>query len=86
MTATQAVRCTPTAPPELYVAFELSWTTWKIAFTVGAGQPPRIRTVLARCTSFVLSEIKKAKLRLGLPADTPDVRAREFSALPSGAI
>jgi transposase len=53
----------------LYVAFELSWGTWKMAFTVGAGQPPRIRSVPARLTSSVLHEIKKAKLRFGLPAN-----------------
>jgi transposase len=77
MSATHAVHFTPTAAPVLYVAFELSWTTWKMAFTVGAGQPPRIRTVPARCTSFVLSEIKKAKLRFGLPANAPVVSCYE---------
>jgi transposase len=77
MSATHAVHRTTTAAPILYVAFELGWTTWKMAFTVGAGQPPRIRTVPARCTSFVLSEIKKAKLRFGLPADAPVVSCYE---------
>ncbi len=48
MPATHAIHFTPTAAPVLYVAFELSWTTWKMAFTIGAGQPPRIRTVPAR--------------------------------------
>ena len=71
MSATHAVDCTPNAGPVLYVAFELSWGTWKMAFTVGAGQPPRIRTVPARCTRLALDEIKKAKLRFDLPADTP---------------
>jgi len=61
----------------LYVAFELSWGTWKMAFTTGAGQPPRIRTVPARCTSLVLDEIKKTKLRFDLPADTPVVSCYE---------
>ena len=42
-----------------------------MAFTAGAGQPPRIRTVPARCTRARLDEIKKAKLRFDLPADTP---------------
>jgi transposase len=77
MSATHAVHSTPTAAPVLYVAFELGWTTWKMAFTVGAGQPPRIRTVPARCTSFVLSEIKKAKLRFGLPANASVVACYE---------
>jgi hypothetical protein len=80
MSATHTVHSTTTAAPALYVAFELGWTTWKVASTIGAGQPPRIRTVPARCTSFVVSEIKKAKLRFGLPADTPVVRAVELRA------
>ena len=71
MSATHAVHSTPAPAPALYVAFELSWGTWKMAFTVGAGQPPRIRSVPARCTSLVLNEIKKAKLRFDLPADAP---------------
>ena len=62
---------TTTAPPVLYVAFELGWTTWEMAFTTGAGQPPRIRTVPARLTTMVLSEIKRAKLRFGLPKNAP---------------
>ena len=69
MSAAHTVHSTPTAGPVLYVAFELSWGTWKMAFTVGAGQPPRIRSVPARLTSSVLHEIKKAKLRFGLPAN-----------------
>jgi transposase len=48
-----------------------------MAFTVGAGQPPRIRTVPARLTTMVLTEIKKAKLRFGLPADAPVVSCYE---------
>ena len=71
MSATHVVHSTPVAAPVLYVAFELSWGTWKMAFTFGAGQSPRIRSVPARCTSLVLDEIKKAKLRFDLPANTP---------------
>jgi hypothetical protein len=67
MSATHTVHSTSTAAPVLYVAFELGWTTWKMAFTIGAGQPPRVRTVPARCTSFVLSILVNDKLpdRLG---------------------
>jgi transposase len=77
MSATHVVHCTQTAAPVLYVAFELSWTSWKMAFTIGAGQPPRIRTVPARCASLVLNEIKKAKLRFGLPNSAPVVSCYE---------
>ena len=77
MSATHAVHCTQTAAPVLYVAFELGWTSWKMAFTVGAGQPPRIRSVPARSASVVLNEIKKAKLRFGLPNSAPVVSCYE---------
>ena len=77
MSAAHTVHSTPTAGPVLYVAFELGWGTWKMAFTVGAGQSPRIRSVPARLTSSVLHEIKKAKLRFGLPANAPVVSCYE---------
>ena len=32
----------------LHLAFELGWTQWKLAFTVGHGQKPRQRTIRAR--------------------------------------
>jgi transposase len=77
MSAAHTVHSTPTAGPVLYVAFELGWGSWKMAFTVGAGQSPRIRTVPARSTSSVLHEIKMAKLRFGLPANAPVVSCYE---------
>jgi transposase len=48
-----------------------------MAFTVGAGQPSRIRSVPARCIALVLNEIKKAKLRFDLPADAPELSCYE---------
>ena len=33
---------------QLYLAFELSQKQWKLGFTVGMGQRPRIRTIQAR--------------------------------------
>jgi transposase len=71
MSATHRVHSTPAAVPVLYMACELSLRTWKLAFTTGAGQPPRIRSIPAGATNSLLSEIKKAKLRFGLPDDTP---------------
>ena len=69
MSATNATQSTIPAGPVLYVAFELSWVTWKLAITIGAGQQPRIRTVAARDIGGVMREIKKAKHRFGLPDD-----------------
>jgi hypothetical protein len=33
-----------TSDLRLHLAFELSWNQWKPAFTIGAGQPARLRT------------------------------------------
>jgi transposase len=77
MAATHAVHSTSAAAPVLYLAFELSWKTWKLAFTIGAGQSPRIRSVSARHTGLLLDEICKAKERFGLPDDTPVVSCYE---------
>jgi transposase len=77
MSATRAVHVTRAASPVLYVAFELSWGTWKLAFSVGPGRPPRIRSVPARCTNLVMIEIRKAKLRFGLPENAKVVSCYE---------
>lgn len=50
----------------LYVSFELGWSEWKLAFTVGLGQKPRLKTVPARDLGRVLDEIRKARRRFGL--------------------
>jgi transposase len=53
----------------LYLALELGAGTWKLAFTVGLGQKPRLKTVPARSTGSLLLEIKAAKKRFDLRAD-----------------
>jgi transposase len=63
--------------PVLYLAFELGWTSWKLAFTVGAGQKPRLRPVAARDTAAVMSEIRRAQHRFGLPEETPVISCYE---------
>jgi len=54
--------------PVLYLAFELSLSEWKLGFTTGLGQKPRLRTVPARDLAKVHSEIAAAKKRFDLPA------------------
>jgi transposase len=53
----------------LYVAFELGWKEWKLAFTTGHGQKPRFRSMPARDLPRFQQEIAKAKKRFGLAAD-----------------
>ena len=77
MSATRTVHSTSRVSPVLYVAFELSWGTWKLAFSVGPGRPARIRSIPARCESLVMSEIEKAKSRFGLPEDAKVVSCYE---------
>ena len=71
MSATHASQSHTTAAPKLYLALELSWNSWKLAFTVGLGQKARLRTIPARNTELLFREIEKAKARFGLPADAP---------------
>ncbi len=71
MTATHKPVCTFASAPVLYMALELSSGTWKLAFTVGLGQKPRLKTVTARSTVGLVCEIKAAKKRFGLSEDAP---------------
>jgi len=69
MTATHESNCTTAVIPVLYFSLELGWRTWKLAFTVGLGQKPRLRAIAARDLDSLLAEIKAAKKRFGLPDD-----------------
>lgn len=55
----------------LYMAFEWGQSEWKLGFTIGFGQKPRLRTIPARDLNALQEEIRAAKKRFGLPADTP---------------
>ena len=57
--------------PALYLAFELSSSTWKLGFTIGHGQRPRERNIGARDLKALEWEIDQAKKRFGLPQDAP---------------
>jgi transposase len=58
-------------PSALYLAFELGWSEWKLAFATAPADAPRLRTIRARHTAALVQEIAKAKQRFGLPADAP---------------
>src|SRR5215469_732011 len=67
MSATHVTQSTATSTPVLYLALELGWNSWKLAFTIGMGQKPRLRTIVGRNTSQLLFEIAMAKRRFSLP-------------------
>lgn len=67
MTATHDSKIT-TKTEVLYLAFELGETEWKLAFTIGMGQKPRLRSMVARDLARLHEEIAKAKKRFHLPA------------------
>ena len=55
----------------LYLAFELGETEWKLAFTTGLGQKPRLRSMPARDLPRLEAEIAKARKRFAMAAVTP---------------
>ena len=76
MPATHATQSTVPQGPVLYMAIELSLATWKLAFTVGSGQKPRIRSVPAGALR-ALDEIRLAKKRFGLREDATVISCYE---------
>jgi transposase len=55
---------------KLYLAFELSEAEWKLGFTIGLGQTPRLKSIKARNLPGLKREIEQAKERFGLPKET----------------
>jgi transposase len=70
MTATRILSI-GNSTPALYLAFELGWNEWKLAFASAPADNPRLRSIGARKTKDLLTEIARAKKRFGLPADAP---------------
>jgi transposase len=66
-----------TALPRLLLAFELGQRTWKLGFTVGLGQRPRVREIPAGAVDRLAEEIRRAKERWQLPADAQVVSCYE---------
>jgi transposase len=69
MSATHDTDSNPNASPTLYLAFDLGWTSWSLAFSTGMAQKPRLRTIPARDLDALRREIQRAKQRFGLPDD-----------------
>jgi transposase len=55
---------------KLYLALELSQAEWKLGFTIGLGQAPRLRSLKARNLNGLKREIHLAKERFGLVQET----------------
>ena len=77
MTTTHAPDSTTATARVLYLALDLGQKNWKLAFTVGLGQKPRLRTIAARDIEALLAEIRAAKRRFGLAEDAPVVSCYE---------
>ena len=61
----------------LLLAFELGQRCWKLGFTVGMGQRPRIRQIPAGAVGVLATEIERAKKRLSLASDSPVISCYE---------
>lgn len=55
----------------LYMAMELSAKEWKLGFSNGSCQRARRRSVPAGSMDLLMVEVRVAKQKLGLPAETP---------------
>ena len=71
MQTVTARREAPVAVPVLYMAIETGVVKWKVGFTCGAGQQPRIRVIDTGDLARLGEEIQLAKQRFGLSADAP---------------
>jgi len=71
MAATHELHSTPSQLPTLYLALDLGWHEWKLAFTTGVTQKPRMRSIGARDLHALELEISRAKARFGLSDETP---------------
>ena len=63
--------------PMLYVAFELSRQSWKLALTSGFGVEPILRTVVAGDLAAVQQAVRAARQRFRLRDNAPVVSCYE---------
>ena len=67
----------PTKEPVLYLAFELGDAHWKLGFTTGFGQKPRLRTIGAGDIAALEDEVTLARRRFRLKASSRVVSCYE---------
>ena len=75
MSATHLLQFNATSAPNLYLSFDLGWTSWTLAFSTGLAQKPRLRTIAARDLDALRREIGLARQRFGLPEEAPVSKA-----------
>jgi transposase len=68
---------TNTKPKKLYMALELSQQQWKLGFTTGLGQAPRICNIPARGQKRLEQEIKKAQQKMEVAENSQVVSCYE---------
>jgi transposase len=61
----------------LLMAFELGQRSWKLGFSTGVGQRPRVRQIPAGAVGVIVNEVLRAKARLGLPLDAQVISCYE---------
>src|SRR5918996_4207779 len=67
-----------TAPTAcLLPAFELGQRSWKLGFSAGIGQRPRVRQIPAGAVGLIEREILQAKIRLGLSLEAAVISCYE---------
>ena len=69
-TTTRTTECSA-GEVTLYLAFELGSTKWTLGFTSAPAQRPRVRTIAAGDLCALATEVAAAKVRFGLPLETP---------------
>ena len=68
----------------LFVALELGWTRWRLAFGSAMGQKVWQITIAAREVVALSEAIRKARQRLGLPEGCPVFSCYEAGREASG--
>ena len=61
----------------LLLAFELGQRSWKLGFSAGMGQRPRVRQIPAGAVGVIANEVVRAKARWGLRPDAAVISCYE---------